>query len=135
MQIISTLSQTGILEEKNYNVGLQLRNVCRDIGETSRKLKELLKAVGQVNEAFHQNLKEEQMIETAKLLLMGLRRRNEDLTKVEESCELLSEELKKVGRQVEEMTGRLQSLMNSVKGVQEDVKPNHLMLPLPKILP
>ena len=97
-----------------------------------------------MNEAssFHQNLEEEQisnMIETGKLLLGEMRRRNDDLGRVEESCDLLSEELRKIGRQVEEMNDRLQSLIGSVKKeVEEDVKPklgNDSRLPLCKILP
>ena len=96
-----------------------------------------------MNEAasFHQNLEEEQisnMIETAKLLLEEMRRRNEHLGKVEESCDVLGEELRKARRQVEEMNGRLPAVIGSVKDVEEDVKPklgNGLMLPLPNILP
>ena len=96
-----------------------------------------------MNEAasFHQNLEEEQisnMIETAKLLLEEMRRRNEHLGKVEESCDVLCEELRKARRQVEETNDRLPAVICCVKDVEEDVKPklgNGLMLPLPNILP
>ena len=90
--------------------------------------------------SLHQNLEEEQiskMIETAKLLLGEMRKRNEKLGEVEKSCDLLSEELRKARRQVEEMNGRLHSLIDSMKDCkeeeeeeEEDVKPP----PLPNIL-
>ena len=125
---------------------------CRDFEETSGKLRELLRSVSQMNEAssIHHELEEEQvfkMIETAKLLLGKMRRRNEELEKVEESCENLSEQVREVKRQVDQLTGRLKSLIDSVKDVKpivasgsvvEDVKPiigNEARLPLPNILP
>ena len=105
-----------------------------------------------MNEAssIHHELEEEQislMIETSKLLLGKMRRRNEELEKVEESCDNLSEEVREVKSQVDQLTGRLKSLIDSVKDVKpffasgsvvEDVKPiigNEARLPLPNILP
>ena len=104
-----------------------------------------------MNEAssVHHELEEEQvsqMIETAKLLLRKMRRRNDDLEKVEESCEYLSEQVGEVKSQVDQLTGRLKGIIDSVKdvkpvfasGIVEDVKPkfgNYARLPLPNILP
>ena len=112
-------------------------------------MNELLSGVSRMNEAssVHQDLGGEQiskMIETARLLLGEMRKRNEDLEKVEKSFDQLSEELREVRGKVEDVTDQVKSLISDVKDVKpnfaagEDIKPklgNNPRFPLPNVLP